>query len=91
MKIYISGAISKEFNYMKKFKEAEEYLKTMGHVPLNPTVIPPILSYDEHMKIDLAMVEVCDAIYMLKGWENSKGANIEYVNAINNKKIILFQ
>jgi hypothetical protein len=27
------------------------------------------------------MLECCDAIYMLKGWENSEGAKEEYVYA----------
>ena len=88
MKIYISGAISKDFNYMKKFKLAEEQLQALGHAVINPTVIPPILSHEDHMKIDLAMLDVCDAIYMLKDWENSKGANIELNYALNTNKLV---
>jgi len=91
MKIYISGGISKDFHYMKKFKKAEEQLTKMGHIVVNLTVIPPIFSYEEHMKIYLTMLDMCDAIYLLKGWENSEGANIEYINAIEHKKMILYE
>ena len=91
MKIYISGSISKDFDYMAKFKKAEEELSKKGHIAVNPTVIPPIFNYAEHMKIDLLILSMCDAIYLLKGWESSKGANIEYINAINSKQMILFE
>ena len=91
MVIYISGGITKDFNYMAKFKKAEEHLKQLGHAPLNPTVIPPILSYEEHMVVDLAMLSVCDAIYMLKGWEDSKGANIELNHALKEGKLVFYE
>ncbi len=91
MKIYISGAISKDFNYMEKFKRVEDKLTAMGHAVLNPTVIPPILSHEEHMIIDLAMLDVCDAIYMMKGYENSKGANIELNHALKESKMIFYE
>lgn len=29
------------------------------------------------MKIDLALLELCDGIYMLSNWEQSKGAKTE--------------
>ena len=34
------------------------------------------------MDADLAAVRSCDAIYMLKGWENSRGAKAELAEAI---------
>lgn len=91
MKVYISGAITNDFNYKEKFKQAEEKLLKMGHAVLNPTVIPPIFSHKEHMHIDYAMIDICDALYMLKDWESSKGAKVEYRYAIENKKKIYFE
>jgi hypothetical protein len=37
------------------------------------------------------MLECCDAIYMLDGWENSKGANIEYQYAKDNGLDICYE
>lgn len=34
------------------------------------------------MEIDLCLLELCDAICMLKGWQESKGANREYGYAL---------
>nr|DAZ41552.1 MAG TPA: protein of unknown function (DUF4406) [Caudoviricetes sp.] len=30
------------------------------------------------MRMSFELLDLCDAIYMLDGWENSKGANQEY-------------
>lgn len=49
-------------------------------------------SYEEHarktclanavMDADLAAVRSCDAIYLLRGWENSRGARMELAEAL---------
>ena len=31
----------------------------------------------EHMRVDIALLLECDCIYMLQGWELSKGAKLE--------------
>ena len=91
MKVYISGAITNDFNYKEKFKQAEEKLLKMGHAVLNPTIIPPVLTHKEHMHIDLAMIDICDALYMLKDWEQSEGAKAEYRYAIELGKNIYLE
>jgi hypothetical protein len=91
MKVYISGGISNDFNYMEKFKKAEDKLTAMGHIALNPCWIKAGLSYEQHMHIDLAMVDVADALYMLKDWEDSKGAKIERQHGLKNGKKIYYE
>ena len=39
------------------------------------------LSSDTWITMDLTILERCDAIFMLRGWKESKGANIEYTLA----------
>ena len=92
MRIYISGAITNDDNYKQKFDNAEKNLINQGYEVINPslldTVLPSGLAYEEYMKIDLCLLEMCDAIYMLKGWENSCGANREYGYALAKNMII---
>lgn len=87
-KVYISGAISNNPDYKKQFVSKYEELWDK-YIVLSPLMINAELSWKEHMKIDLAMVSVCDTVYMMKGWEKSRGAKIEHCLAeILNKKII---
>ena len=84
MRVYISGAITGVANYKEVFKKAKEELEAKGHEVINPAAmdeILPQLTWEEYMVIDIALLSVCEAIYMLKGWENSRGANQEYIYA----------
>lgn len=93
MRIYISGAITDVKNYEENFKKAEEYWIGQGHDCFNPAalnaVLPKNMTYEEFMVIDLLLIDMCDAVYMLNGWEKSCGANREYSYALARDKTIL--
>ena len=81
MRVYISGPISGNLTFREDFQRAEEKLTEEGYEVINPAKVGdklPPLKYEEFMKIDLAMLELCDAICMLRGWEKSPGCNREY-------------
>lgn len=81
MKVYISGRISgRELEVSKRhFKEAEEKLSEMGLDAVNPfsNGLSDSETWEAHMLKDIEMLFPCDAIYMLSGWSESKGAKIE--------------
>lgn len=91
MKIYIAGKIVGEDNYLEKFKNVQEKLEGEGHLIMNPTILPKGFEWDEYMKICYSMIDVCDAVYLLNNWKNSKGATLEREYAINKNKLIKYQ
>ena len=95
MKIYISGAISNTDDYMERFAKAEKELTENGYSAVNPAKVnaqlPEDTSYEEYMKMSFCMLDMCDGIYLLKGWEKSCGSNRELGYAMAKGKIILRQ
>lgn len=94
-RIYISGAITGTTDYMERFAQAEADLTKAGYDVVNPAKVnaqlPEGTSYEDYMKISLCMLETCDYIYILRGWQHSKGANMELSRAKELKMHIYFQ
>ena len=93
MKVYISGPISGlplETVY-NNFTNAEVRLLEQGYEVVNPlnNGLPRESTWNEHMRADLKLLLDCDAIYMLNGWERSKGARIEFNIAVSLNYIII--
>ena len=94
MKIYISGAITGTDDYMERFAKAEKELTEQGYSVINPAKVnaqlPKDTTHEEYMKISICLLDMCDSIYMLKGWDKSCGANCELGFAIGKNKTIIF-
>ncbi|MFA5706610.1 MAG: DUF4406 domain-containing protein [Candidatus Neomarinimicrobiota bacterium] len=89
MTIFISGPISNNPDYIEQFKTAQDNLEEQGYIVLNPTCLNPELSYGDLMTICRTMIDVSDAVYMLRNWTISPGACDENTYAmVQNKQII---
>lgn len=80
-KIYVSGAIAHHDLEERKavFAHAARYLSLKGYEVLNPfdNGLPDDADWRDHMRADMFMLLECDCIWMLRGWELSKGAKLE--------------
>ncbi len=81
IKIYISGAIAHlDIDERKKvFGDTAKWLELKGFEAVNPFNNPLADDDDwhEHMRYDIGSLLDCDGVYMLKGWEQSKGCKLE--------------
>lgn len=82
MKIYISGPISNVSSGMSfwAFHDAADIIRRGGHSAVNPRTISYWeLSWKTYMQIafDILNSGEIDAVYMLEGWQDSRGATLE--------------
>lgn len=83
-KIYLAGPMSGRPNFGRDaFWHINSFFmdKTYNQLPdiavINPAHLPIGLEVGEYMEICLPMVKVANCLFMLPGWEDSKGANAE--------------
>jgi hypothetical protein len=95
MKIYISGAITGTTDYMERFAKAEERLKAQGYTVINPAKVnaqlPDDTTWEQYMDMSMIMLDMCDGIYMLNGWKESKGAVKEFDYAVSYLDLVMFE
>jgi hypothetical protein len=81
MKIYIAGPMTgmTELNFPAFFAAASA-LRSMGMEVINPAELNPDPStpWIQCMRRDIAALMTCDQIYLMQGWEKSKGATLEH-------------
>ena len=94
MKIYLSGPITGTDNYRENFQEAIRRLNNDGQYDIiNPAELCQVMpaattSWEDYLQICIRLLEMADAIVMLPGWRESRGAQREYGFALASDKII---
>ncbi|MGN8763962.1 DUF4406 domain-containing protein [Hornefia butyriciproducens] len=78
---YISGPVSglDREEAERRFRAAEKMIKERGEMPINPLgLCTDDMTYAECLREDImTMLQSADKIYMLKGFEESPGADLE--------------
>lgn len=99
MRFYIAGPITTDEKWQEHFADAEEFLRTRYPKAdiINPLTLedePECQMAREHiedenelwnwmLKRDIRYLMTCTHIYMLNGWENSRGAKLELRTALD--------
>lgn len=94
MTVYISGKITGDKDFKRKFLKAKIKLIKQGFNVINPcdiSIYEGFLSYEQLLHIDFALIDVADAIYLLKDWTDSNGARLELNYAKSKGKEILYE
>lgn len=79
-RIFVCGPMSglPKMNY-PAFNLRARQLRALGHIVENPAEnpIPPGGAWVDYMRMSITQVTRCDSVYVLPGWENSRGASLE--------------
>lgn len=92
--VYLSGKITDNKNYKEDFGCAERFLSQMGYIVVNPARLDEVaegLTYEQYMKICYRLIDIADIIFMVSGWQKSKGANAELSYAKSLGKEVKYQ
>jgi hypothetical protein len=80
-RIYLAGPMSElpDFNY-PAFNAAAARLRAQGLLVENPAenLPPPCGTWQGYMRNAITQLMRCDAVLMLPGWGDSRGAKLEY-------------
>ena len=97
MRIYLSGPITNEPNYRRNFAAAQSILEEMGHDDIvNPAELQSVINikkmpHKEAVAFCFDLLDHCDAMLQLPGWQNSKGCMAEWGYALGQGNIILME
>lgn len=95
MKAYISGNTARPCteDVKRRFREARELLEQLDFDVVNPIpVLADDCESDIHRLCDsLLLLNGCDVVLLLMGWQGDKLAQHEYDFAVREGKIILFE
>lgn len=88
--VFISGKITGDPAYRKKFERAQRKLEAAGFIVMSPSVLPPRgFTHESYLKISCAMLDACDAVYFLPDWRESDGAVREFGRTVAQGKEII--
>jgi nucleoside 2-deoxyribosyltransferase len=80
-RIYLAGPMTgkPDLNF-PAFHHMAAQLRSQGFEVVNPAEVNPdqTMPWEECMRRDIAELVRCDYIYLLPGWEQSKGATLEH-------------
>ena len=89
MKVYIVG----DRNRPEDFEAAEKMLFQRGYAPVNPVkvmqVLPGKITNADFTIIAFEFIKICNAVYLLDGWEKDCFARMEYAQAEREEKTVI--
>lgn len=89
MKVYICGNRKDEY----LFYVIEKALIAAGHVPINPLrvidALPAEINNSDFTVIAFEFINICNAVYLVSGWDEDLLARMEYAHAKRAEKEIM--
>lgn len=81
MKVFICG----DKSHAEDFENAERLLRQSGHIPISPLkllqALPEEISNSDFAVITFEVIRICEAVYLISGWEGDLFARMELAHA----------
>lgn len=91
MRVYISGPMVGK-DYKNRFAMVAVLLEKDGNIAINPALVTsPDMTFEQYKENTQDLLDACDAILMLDGWQNIVECNVEMARAMQNKMSITFE
>lgn len=91
-KCYISVPVEQTKNLQQTVNTAKKFLELEGYDPVSPFLLGNNTAATENLThLGTAILESCDCIYMLKGWETSQRATDELYLARQHKLQVMYE
>lgn len=95
MRIYLCGPVSGTEGSRERFRRAELAMSREGFEVVNPVKIvgklPEGVSYREIMELCIHLLDMCEMIFLMEGWEYSNGCNAEVAHALAKKITVTYE
>ena len=82
--VYVAGPMTGYTDYnFPAFNKAADKLRAQRYTVFNPADHGVVegATWEDYLRFDITKLIQCDSIYLLEGWENSKGAQLELLIA----------
>ena len=91
MRVYISGPMVGK-DYKNRFAMAAVLLEKDGNIAINPALVTsPDMTFEQYKENTQDLLDACDTILMLDGWQNIMEWNVEMARAMQNKMSLTFE
>jgi hypothetical protein len=86
-RVYLSGPMTgKEDLNFPAFDKARDKLIALGYWVVSPADLErnrPVMTYEKALQDDILHLMNCNTIYLLRGWNDSRGARLEWFVAVS--------
>lgn len=95
--IFLSGPITGTPDYTSRFAMKEYELHKAGELVINPAKVcaqiqpHDMFDHDAYLDVTLSMLKNCTTLYLMEGWEDSKGCQAELRYALIHGLTIEFE
>lgn len=95
--LYVAGPVSGTTDYSERFRQGCMEVAQLGYVPVSPLEVftsedtTSEETWQLAIRADIRALLECHGAFMLRNWEDSRGARLEHYIAVSLDMLVLYQ